>query len=162
MPTPIKEQIAALLLSTVAGVTEANGYNYTLSAMRPTRYGKFSIEDKLALVQQLDPEEDPENSVAGDPGAKAWIQPFIVDVFAVPSEKSTDAIDTQLNVMCADVEKALMAALPPFGTAFDELAFNASIAPPEFMAKADGSCEWVRVIVEISYRTDETDPYTAR
>jgi len=162
MSTPISEQIAAKLLTTVATVTTANGYNQDLSALRPTRYGGFSVKDKLALVQQLEPVEDPDNSVSGNPGAKAWIHPFVIDVFAVPSEQAETAIDTQLNTMRADVEKALMNALPPFGTDFDSLAYNAHIGDPEFLADEDGAFEFVRIIVEIHYRTDETDPYQAR
>lgn len=162
MSTPINEQIAAKILTTVAGVTTAAGYNHTLSAIRPTRYGGFSVVDKLAVIQQLEPEEDPENHVAGDPGAKAWVQPFLIDVFAIPSERSDDPIDTQLNTMRADVEKALMAALPPFGADFDSLAYNAHIRAPQYLAEQHGAFEFVRVIVEVHYRTDETDPYTAR
>jgi len=151
---PIVEQIAQAILAAL-DVLKAAG---TLSdAKRPLRTGiPVNPKDKLAVLYQDDPEEDAEQGSEGrgPVDRQSWIQPFMIDCYVRPSDTSTTAVDTTINMLRADVEKA-MRLTPTWGG----LAIDTRIRAPEGFLTGDESAEGVRVNIDVLYRTDEDDPY---
>ena len=167
MPTPIVEQIAVAVETQLLTVTQANGYTLDLHAVvRPGTIGigPDTPRDRLAVLIQLDPTEDEaKNGEESHGGAinpdgpiwKHWVQPFSVSLFRLVDENdTTTAADTQFNAIRADVEKALIVD-PSWGG----LAYASFIRPCEFFVASDGAFSGVTVIVEVSYRTLEKDPF---
>ena len=158
MSEPIVEQIAANVASTVAAVTVANGYHQDLTASRPTssewRDGRPQANGTVIIVQD-DADENEEHSTAGNPGLKAWSQGFALVAYVIASEASTAAMDTAVNRVRADLEKALT-----IDRTRGNLAIDTIIRAAQHFAAGPGATG-TAVIVDVLYRTREDDPYTA-
>lgn len=161
MSYPVIEQIAQKLKARLETITVANGYNQTVcSVVRPTRTGGFSPSDKLIVLQQGDGVRDEENDYAGNPNAIAWMQPFIVQLYVRPSDRDITPVDTIINVFAADAIKAI--GSPNNWHTWDGLAFNTFIRDPQSFAESQGEHEGVELQIDVNYRVNENDPYTAR
>lgn len=161
MSEPIVENIAAALFTRLESVTEANGYQQTLSAVRPkSTLGDIAPTHLRAVLLQDDPSPASESDVPGAPFAQAWWQPFVICIYVRPSDGDSIPIDTRINRVWADVVKAITA--PTAWHTFGAGAINARIDPPERFDHDDGAHEGVMIVVSVLYRTSETDPYTAR
>lgn len=145
MSYPVVEQIAQSIRTAVDAIAWA-------SCVRPTRLGGYTPVDGLVVLEQDDPDPDDE----GAPHAhKQWRQTFALSLFVVPSDTSTDPVDTTINTRRADIEKALRENAQWSGLAID----TRILAPQGFQAD-DGSFEGVAVMAEVTYRHLEDDPYT--
>lgn len=157
MSTPVIESIAEDIRSTIAGVTVANGYNQDLTAVRPTslewRDGRSQKDGTVIIVQQ-DPEENEELSSAGNAGLKAWDQPYALVAYVIASEASLPAIDTRINQVRSDLEKALTVDRTRGGRAIDTI-----VRAPEHFDQGPGATGII-VVIDVLYRTPENDPYT--
>jgi len=104
MSIPVIEHIAENIKDTINAITEANGFNQDLTAIRPKRndFADISPDDLTVLIVQADETED-ESPV----GTKQWVQAFIIMALIIDSDKATDSIDTRINKVRADVEKKL-------------------------------------------------------
>jgi len=150
---PILERIALAIKAVLECVTTDNGCKQSIAeVVRPARLGGFEPRNLLAILQQEDADESSEPQ-----GGKSWAQTFAVDLIVRPSESDSTALDTRINRFRADVEKALAVDLQ-----FGGLAANAYVRPPEQIISPDGAFEGVRVRLEVTYRTSETDPYSLR
>ena len=157
MAEPIVEHIAANIATAVNGITVAAGYHYGLTAVRPTHLGfedDEQPEDLTVLIVQEDPEEDPENASDGNSAMKAWVQPFALGAFVIESDSSTDPIDTRINRVRADIEKALMVDYSRGGYAIDT-RIRGSARFGETSAQSG-----IAIYVDVLYRTRINDPYT--
>jgi len=154
---PVLEQIAAAIKTRLETVTTANGYNYSLaSVIRPPRYGPTTYANLTAVLMQEDPEvmgDDP--YLEGNPVRVQFACMFIVYLFHLPSDTSTDAVDTVLNRLAADVTKAVMT-----DQTFGGLALPTTRVMPqqEFIPSQGAGCG-VSVPIEVHYRVSELDPY---
>jgi hypothetical protein len=148
MGLPLIEQIAVDIFNTVSGVTVDNGYNFDLTVQRHSKSG-----DKIAHLNTVIVQDDPHE--AGDPVyfTKEWIQPFDIAVFIIPLESDPTAIDTYVNVVRSDVEKALMVDRYRGGKALD----TQIRACRNVSETLDYDC--IAINVEVTYRTLETNPY---
>ena len=165
MPTPIIESIAVAMQSRLLTITQDNQYNVDIAdVIRPQAIGLAAgtPRDRLAVLFQLEPEEDLEkNSLGGnlnpDAGTvwKHWIQPFAVALYRMTDEKADPpvAADTLFNEFRADVERALL-----IDASWGGLVYATFIRPPIPFTTGAGSAVGLAVIVEVSYRTLETDP----
>ena len=153
MAEPIVEQIAAKIKTALETITTANGYNQTVAeVVRPTRLGGVKPENNLLVLQQGDPVRDDD---ANTPHMYLqWIQPFTVDCFIIPSDKSETAVETAINRIRADVEKVARA-----NAQWDSLALDTRIGDPMHFPPDAGAFDGVRVVLEVLYRTLEDDPY---
>ncbi len=153
MSVPVIESIAANLLTTLNGITTGNGYNQTIVIKRPSRvtYDTEAAGDDLEglLVQgKREPLEHAFN-------VYYWRQPFIIIVYALNADRSVVTIDTRLNQITADMEKALR--VDPTRGGYAKVT---NIGEPELMINGDGSCSRVDLSFTVDYRVLNTDPYT--
>ena len=153
MTVPIIESIAANILTTVNLVTTDNGYNQTIVVKRPGRvdYGSEAAGDDLTgLVYQGKRER-----LTSEMNSYTWRQPFTIIAFALNDDGSSVTIDTRLNQICADMEKALRVDIKRDGN-----ALYTDIGEPEFLEAEDGSSSAVVLPITVDYRVLKSDPYT--
>jgi hypothetical protein len=152
MATPIKEDIAANLLTTINTVTTGNSYQQTITGIRTLRidYAKVSPDDLTFILSQDEEEE-------AEPGhsKKTWIQNYTVLCVVVDSDDSTTAIETRINQVEADIRKAVRVDPQRNSNALDTI-INPSTQLPD-------GVDFTGIIVNIAvhYRHSEDDPYTA-
>lgn len=152
MADPIVEQIAQNLATSVAAVTVANGYNYSVKeVVRPTREGGYKPGHLVCVITQGDA-----TVRDGASNFKTWDQPFYVSAFVVPEDGSGDIVDTILNRFRADIEKQIMTDRTLGGLA-NPLT---DIGDPTNLVSSDKSFEGVEIRVDVVYRHDIGDPYS--
>ena len=105
MSTPIIESIAENIKTAVNLITVANGFNQTLTAVRPKRndFYKTAWDDLTVLISQAEAEE-----LEGGYGTKEWRQNFMLVCIVIDSDDATASIDTRLNQVAADIFKKLL------------------------------------------------------
>lgn len=151
MTYPILEQIAQAMLTQLQGLTEAGGYNFTLaSAERPTRYSTWKPTHLAALLTQSDPVPAEESTFDED----HWTCEFQVHAALRVSDSSSTPIDTLINVLGADLIKALCA-----DRTFGNLADSLDILKP-LKWQEDGFAG-VTVSCRVHYQHAKGDPYPA-
>lgn len=160
MPLPVIEQIAARIKTVLGNVLTANGYSVTLGTVhRPPRlpFRVESLDDLEAVITQGDRERSEDNDLQGNPPAIAWMQPFEIAAIRKPTEATTTAIETNLNTLGADIEKALMS-----DAELEQMIVERHLQPAGQEVAGDGAYGVVTVNLEVIYRTSETDPYVNR
>ncbi len=158
-PVPIIEQIALEIFDRLAAVTIAGGYAIDLLPDRPKRNGQFIPRHLLALLAQSDCSLAPEANTGTFPTAIARVQTFEIGCFVFPSEADDTPVETLINLVVAEVERAITA--PTSWFTMDDLAIGAQLGahlpfPPEALEQGfDGKS----VQVHVKYRVQETNPY---
>jgi len=153
MSTPIIETIAERIKTLINGVTVAAGYNQTLKAVRPRRIhleGDLNA-DNTVIIEQEDAavEQDSNTEIV-------WRQGFLLQALVIDSDDATDAIDTRLNKIAADMIKHLFAG--------DNWKLNGNAdgilvkGTQRFIA--DPQLAGVALTIDVLYRTAASDPYT--
>jgi len=153
MTTPIIEHIAANLVTTVNGVTITNGCNQNLSAMRSRRLDFPADEapvDGIVMIVQ----GEPSAPVILNAAVIEWIQPFALNAFVIDDDDATASIDTRINKVRSDLEKALLVDHTRGGYAVDTL-----LEPPTFFPESE-TATGITINITIRYRTIYADPYT--
>jgi hypothetical protein len=162
MATPVVEDIAVGLQTAIETITTGNGYEFNIgSVLRPRRKDQYTPDHLTAVIQQEDPEDPDEPLTEGNPAIRHWKQPYTVDVIVNPDQTENRAIDTVINEVRSDVEKAIAVAFAS-GGALVSFQRGFLIGPPVRFEIEAGGFEGIRMFVFISYATDENDPYTAR
>ncbi len=153
MAVPVIESIAANLLATLNGVTTGNGYEQTIVIKRPSRvtYDTEASGDDLEGLLVQGTREPLEHAFT----VYTWRQPFLIIVYALNDDRSATTIDTRLNQITADMEKALRADITR-----GAYAYMTNIGEPEFLIAADGSVSATMLPITVDYRVLNTDPYT--
>jgi len=100
MSTPIVEQIAVKLVALVNGITTANGYNYTLSAVRPKR---IHLEGDINTDRAVIIEQENAGILQDTNTSIVWRQGFTLQALVIDSDEATDPIDTRLNKIRSDM-----------------------------------------------------------
>jgi len=152
MTTPIKELIAANLLTAISNVTTGNSYNQTITGKRALRIDYASVApDDLTFVLKQDDEEE----VVSAHNKKTWKQSYTVLCIVVDSDSSTTAVETRINQVEADIRKAVRVDPQRDSNALDTI-INPSSQLPE-------GVDFTGIILNITvhYRHNEDDPYTA-
>lgn len=145
---PVIEIIAKDILATVAGVRQAAGYAYDLTAQRRSRGGDKRVHLNAIIVQ-----EDPVLAAGKVYNTNEWFQPFEVGVFIIPPENDPMPIDACVNVIRSDVERAVMVDRYRGGNALDTV-----IKAPRITSEEGLEGIIVVISVEVNYRTSELDP----
>ena len=155
MSTPVIESIALALADIVNAITTANGYNYTLNAERPTTLTLTEdlIKDKNVIISQGDPSEDEPCDYD-----RTWMQPFYLT--AIVYEESGTAIDTKINQIRSDIEKAIAIENVNHvkGKRLDGLADYLNINAPIHLDF--DQCTGIVVPVTVTYTVTIDDPYS--
>jgi len=153
MSLPLVEQIAVKLVEAVNAITVAAGFNYDLTAVRPKRIhleGDINT-DRTVIIEQ---ESAVKEQQTGD--TITWRQPFTLQALVIDSDTETDAIDTRLNKIRADIEKQLTsAAYRECGGLAEGILLK---APEKFIA--DPQVSGIAVNIDVQYTTEYDDPYT--
>lgn len=162
MPVAVSEQIASELFSRLQLlVTEAWVESDVSEVVRPTRLDAFTPKHLQVVLTQDSPQINSELSLPGNPPATAYDMTFNVRCHVMPSEKDTTAVDDHINKLAADVVRAVTNNAASDWHTMGGVAINATLQPHENI-DADGSFDGVNVPVEITFRTDETNPFNAR
>lgn len=170
MAVPIVEKIALAIEARLKTVTVANAYEITVAdVLRPTQLGidEISPRNLLVVMVQVDPRLDdrkrhPLDATPEGPELIHWIQPWAIALFVQTSESADpkEPVDTLLNQFRASIEKALVVD-PGWGaTPTTPLAYETRLVGAEYFQMTAGGFVGASVIVEVSYRTIESDPYT--
>lgn len=154
---PIIEQIILDVVSTIDGITTGNGYEQNLDAVRPTRQDlddESPGTDGQVVVTFSDPEMNDEHSAAGNPPRQGWTVQLTLIAYVIPGDASTTPLDTLINRVRADIEKALQVDHTRGG-----LAINTKPAGSQKFV-AGVATSGVAVFADVDYRTSLADPYT--
>lgn len=161
MATSVAEQIAVKVRTRLLLIDEDSGYETTAAAVeRPRRVATFTPKDYNLILTQGNLSVVPELSHPGNPPATAWLLPFTIAGTLMPSSEVTTAVDTLKNQFWSDVVKALTNATSWHN--WDGLAINSEISGVEDFQASDGSGAGFKVTLDVTFRTDEDDPYTVR
>ncbi len=149
--TAVIEQIAAEIETAINEITVANGFNQTLTAIRPRRLDFVGIllNDGKVFIWQGD------HNAVENPASMAaeWLVEFSIGALIIDSDAETDSIDTRLNDVAADILKKLKEDHTRGGFAIDTLFPS--------IAKIDTEeVSGVIVTITVHYRTQYADPYT--
>jgi len=168
MSTPVVERIAVYLLSVIDGITVVNGYNYDLVGIRPTvlEMNTDLIKDKNVIMTQPSagkPEIVRGSAVAGDEWMHQWDQPFEFHALVFHLASDAVGIETKLNQIRSDVEKA-------FGVAnlvTDDDGLRAGGYAESILVTSSTRDEYtgftgLKTIVTVGYSVKANDPYTVR
>lgn len=159
MADPIIELIVQDMVGAVNAVTLAAGYNQDLTAVRPKRQDltdEGPAGDGTVVITHADPEPDLEHSNAGFPERQAWRLNVTLVAYVIPSDDSTAALDTLINRVRADLERALLRDPTRGGLA----VWTRPAGSQKFIAEG-GSATGVAVFADVLYRTPIDDPYTS-
>lgn len=107
MATPILEHIAQFLEDSINSITVANGFNYTLSAVRNKRM--FLEDEPFADKSVYIWQDESENLGQGlsTTSKRKVDQEYIIWAIGTDDDDATVSIDTKLNKIRADIEKKL-------------------------------------------------------
>jgi hypothetical protein len=159
MPEPIREQIAVLARANVLLVTIAGGYQHDLAGVeRPLAYAQNKPKPRplLAIQIESDPVREEENDEESNLTLIGWSFVIAWEVYLMPSQANATPIETLLNRLEADIQKAAMLT-PLFGglatrsTPLDSITFE-----------EEGGFYGRIVPLRIEYQTRENDPYAGR
>ena len=152
MAIPLVEQIAVKLEAAVNAITETARFNYDLTAVRPKRIhlegdinkdGTVIIEQESATLHQRTSD------------TITWRQAFTLQAMVIDSDTETEAIDTRLNKIRADIEKQLTSsAYIKCGGLAEGIILK---APEKFLTE---ELSGIAVNIDVQYTTEYSDPYT--
>ena len=160
---PVVELITRDIVTKIDAITEDNGFNQDLNAVRPMRLGNdagVSLVNGVVIVHQDDPDVSELDADKGAAGLKAWIQPYALECFVIqddltPGDTGTP-IDTLINRVKADIEKKLMEDHTRGGNAI-ETRLDGSM---KFVDEGNATITGIVVFVSVQYRVKLTDPYS--
>ncbi len=167
MSDPIVEQIAKVIKARLATVTKRAGCNQNFIVKRPDREGIDTIEDNLVALypgaSTADTDLAPNGIVPGNPPMQCWKRQWSIELISRQSDKDSTAAEAYVNTMCSDAIKAVTLkgdADEAVWHTFGDLAYNALIGEPDTVT--DGTTWCITLPLDVWYRTNENDPYTAR
>lgn len=148
MTEPIVEQIASALETRLRTISQANGYWDDLADVtRPRRQTITPRHRQIIILQSARTPED------GPCGHDQWTQPFQLHLVVRPPDNDNAPVDTHVNRLLADVDKALHAQ-PDWAT----LAIQWTLSGPDPLPE-DLGLDGTTLTVNVSYRTLHGDPY---
>ncbi len=151
LTTPIIDLIGGNINTTINNVTVANGYNYDLSCVRPSKSDiQTPWQDREVLVNQVEFEE-----LEDEMGLENWQQFFLIVVWLRDSDTDTTPIDTRRNRIVADCEKELKKDLTRGGYGRDTNFHGGTMFDTD-----DGALGGIVLKISVDYATLYNDPYT--
>lgn len=160
MPDPVIEQIADTLVSRLQAITTGNGYLFSVaSVLRPDRNGTPTHVDYGVIVEQTTTERNDDLTRASATGLQiAWNTEFQITCFLRPTDTDTTALDQLGNFALSEMTRAI-ASTSTWHT-FGSKAIDATFTGQEHFSDENGA--GVRLLLRVTYRTDESNPTTVR
>jgi hypothetical protein len=160
MPDPVIEQIADALVTRLQAVTVANSYAITVaSVVRPNRNGTATSTDYLVTLEQTTTERNDELSRAASGGLQiAWNTEFQITCLLRPTDTDTTALDQLGNIALTELTRGIASTSGWY--TFGNKAINATFTGQEHFNDESGA--GVKLMLQVTYRTDESDPRTER
>jgi hypothetical protein len=150
---PVKEQITEAVVTALGNVQVSKGFFTTLAEVfRPRRTGEGPGPKAPGVRVIQGPDHPTGEGVDGNPPARERELTVFCDGFLRLSEQSTTPMDQALNLLEADIIKAVMAD-PQFGG----LAINSHIGPIFYDDKEGDGIEGIVVTLLVTYQTSEND-----
>lgn len=152
MSTPVIETIATNLVALINGITVANGFNQTLTAVRPKRIhleGDLNADNAVIIEQ-----EDGRVGIDANE-TTVWLQGFTLQALAIDSDDATEAIDTRLNKIAADIIKKLYTGS---NSTLGGLADGIFLKGTERFI-ADPQMAGIAVNIDVQFPFDTANPY---
>ncbi len=152
MSTPLIERIAVKLEEAINAITKAKGFNYDLTAVRPKRIhleGDINTDRTVIIEQESAVKEQQTGETI------TWRQAFTLQALVIDSDTETEALDTRLNKIRADIEKQLTSSTYQD---CDGLADGILLKDPEKFI-IDPQLSGIAVNIDVEYTTDYDDPY---
>ena len=152
MADPVLEDIAVDLLAAINAITTGNGFNYSLTGIRPRKddFVDTAPDDLTVLVIQGDDFIDEDGPV----GVHEFVQTFLLAAIVLDTDDSTAAMDTKRNKVKADIQKKILADHQRDSNAIDTTLVGS------IMFNEGRGFAGVAVQCEVRYRTDYGDPFT--
>ena len=163
MADTVLEQITQEVYDRLDALTTAGLGEFTYSeVVRPTvRGGDFSPHHLQIVLTCGNLERQEDLDCPGNPPASAYRQTFNIRCRISPSESATESADYFSNIIHGDVVKALTNAGNQWYT-FGGLAFDANFGTPEAVQDPDGSFDGIAILLDVTFRTDENNPFNVR
>lgn len=148
-PDPIVEQLAANINAALAGVTKTAGYTGDLNVIRATTSTtEIDPSDLKTVIWQENPRPMP--APYGQVGRK---QIFAIVVYIREGETTGVPIDRRINLVVADIERALMADPRRGGICYIDNVFGEPSLEPN-----NDRFSSVWIFLQCDYRTLRSDP----
>ncbi len=159
MPTnppaaPVSEKLAENVIATLRGVTVANGYACTLANPRRTTAAVDDVDAADLSTTVWQHEIKPLGPVAVPFGQTEWSHVFAITVVIRLSGTDPSPIGRRINLIRADVERALMRDPRRGGVCYVDNRFDTPIVTEDSAARIFG----LTVLLLCQYRTLRGDP----
>jgi hypothetical protein len=158
---PVVEKIARELLRRLRLLLGNGTYNTKVKeVVRPARLESYTPMDRQIVLSTDSIVSVPELMCPGNPPAVAKKITFNIHCNILNDEKCCEPIDYLAHMFAADVEQ-VVSGDDPLWYSFDSNALNADFLP-YVPYRAQGGFDGVTVPIEVTYRTDENNPYNVR
>lgn len=127
---------------------------------RSARVASWQPKDLTIHIFQGELIRNDELSCPGNPPSQAWDMQLIVAGLVKPSDSEPTPVDTFKNRFWAEIVKAATDA--PLWHQWDGNAINTLVGDVEDYTSDDGSVSGVKVTFDVTFRTDETNPFNVR
>lgn len=159
---PIVEQIADAIYERLRLLTAgASDYITASEVIRFNRKQEYTPKHLQIVLAQGDPVRVRELDFPGNPPAEARQQPFNIRLHVIPSEFDETPTDTLVNVFEAEVRKVLTTPQATWHL-WGNLAIDSQFGDPETITDDGSGIDGINLILLVTYRTAENDPYTVR
>jgi hypothetical protein len=149
MAVTVLEQIGVNVLTTLQGVTTANGYDYQLNVSRAVY--KANPKHLDAIIYQITPDDVRDAPTM----TEEWRQLYSVVVYIRPEDDDTTPVDSYNNACIGAVHKELQKDYTRGGLAIDTQPQPYIIFPP-----VEGEFGGFTYNFVVTYRTRLDDPFT--
>jgi hypothetical protein len=158
---PVAEQILAKVQVRLAEITTINGYQFNVVAVeRAKRFTTGSPSNLKCYVSMDSLTPSDVLSHSGNPPVQGWDMVVRCAMIVTPPETDLVTADAWRLRAYAAMSKAITTGNPWW--TWDNLAVNSQILAPEGRSSATDGQIGAHVLVNIQFRTDESDPYQVR
>jgi hypothetical protein len=162
MPDPIVEKITLAIKAIVETVTTGNGYTVTLTAVRPSAAFSSNPPTPKHLETYVEHAGSWGASMPGQAhGWKGWVGEWVLSTFVAPGDADTEAYETWLNKIAADLYGAFMATeknRTHLGDAnLEGFVVHQDVTANEWFVDPGSGREGVQTTLEITFRHNRWD-----
>jgi hypothetical protein len=129
------------------------------SVIRPDRKGTQTHVDYGVIVEQTTTERNDDLTRASSTGLQiAWNTEFQITCFLRPTDSDTTALDQLGNIALSELTRGIASTAAWY--TFGSKAIDATFTGMEHFNDENGA--GVRLMLRVTYRTDESNPTTER
>jgi hypothetical protein len=160
MSVPIAEKILSRVYSRLSLITTGNGYNQTVTVLRPLRLNEDLPGDYRLILGSTSHTPNSALSRPGNPPAMAYDLEVTIEAEIRPSDSDTTAMDNRRMTLLADCKKALTDATDWYR--WQGYAMDTKWGATTLFVSGDGGSYGFAMKLLIEYRVSEDDPYEVR